>query len=55
MALIVEEWNLQGCNEQHKYVGLVVVNIVLKQLVVQLFQNQGGEINNSPQEHLECC
>ena len=42
------------------YVGLVgvcvcvCVNIVHKQLVVQLFQNQGGELNNSPQEYLEC-
>ena len=37
-----------------KYVGLVGVNIVHKQLMVQLFWNQGGEINNSPQEYLEC-
>ena len=36
------------------YVGLVGVNIVHQQLLVQLFQNQGGEINNSPQEYLEC-
>ena len=54
MALIVEEWNLQGCNKQHEYVGLVGVNIVYKRLVVQLFQNQRGEINNSPKEYLEC-
>ena len=39
---------------QHEYVGLVGVNIEHKQLVVQLFRNQGGEINNSPQEYLEC-
>ena len=37
-----------------KYVRLVDVNIVHKQLMVQLFRNQGGEIDNSPQEYLEC-
>ena len=37
-----------------KYVRLVCVNVAHKQLVVQLFMNQGGEVNCSPREYLEC-
>ena len=36
-----------------KYVRLVCVNVAHKQLGVQLFINQGGEVNSSPHEYLE--